>query len=107
MRFANSYGFFSVDAMPNQPSIAWCSDFTVHLKNRGKGLAHKLKAYQNDVLQVQGFTFALCTVKVSNVAQIRVLVKAGWSHKTTFNDARTGELIQLWSYAIDQSRCVY
>lgn len=107
MRFANSYGFFSIDAMPNQPSIAWCSDFTIHLKNRGKGLAHQLKAYQHDVLDVHGFTFAMCTVKASNEAQLKVLIKAGWNHKTTFHDARTGELVQLWSYAINQGQCVY
>lgn len=102
MRYANEIGFFSVDALPNQPSIAWCSDFTVHRINRGKGLAHKLKAYQNRVLFVQGFTFAMCTVKASNAAQIAVLTKANWSHKTSFTDVRTGEMIQLWSYALSQ-----
>ena len=104
MRFANSYGFFSIDAMPNQPSIAWCSDFTIHLKNRGKGLAHKLKSYQNDVLQVHGFTLAMCSVKESNSAQIRVLSKAGWTYVISFCDVRTGEPIQVWNYRINQGQ---
>lgn len=102
MRYSTLYGFFSIDPMPNQPSVAWCSDFTVFTLSRKQGMAHALKAYQNKVLSDEGFTLAMCSVKESNIAQIKVLTKADWNHKTSFQDVRTGEMIQLWVYGLDQ-----
>lgn len=98
------YGFYSVDPMPNQPSVAWCSDFTVYIHHRGKGFAHWLKREQNGVLKNCGFTLAMCSVKESNSAQIRVLQHAGWTYVISFNDVRTGEHVQIWNYRVDQDR---
>ena len=102
MRHAFHYGFFTVIAMPNQPSVAICSDFTVYKKHRGTGKAHTLKEMQTAVLERQGFTLAICTVKSSNLAQIKVLEKAEWVHRTSFYDVRSDDLIQFWTLNVKQ-----
>ena len=101
MRFSNIYGFFSITTMPNQPSVAWCSDFTVFKQYRGRGLSHQLKAFQNNTLKDQGYTLAMCSVKESNVAQIKVLIRSGWTYVISFTDVRTGEFVQIWNYRVN------
>lgn len=102
MRYAHKFGFFSIDAMPNQPSVAWCSDFTVFKEFRGCGNGYKLKLAQNKMLSDLGFTHAMCSVKESNTAQLKVLANARWFQTTSFKDVRTSERIQLWNFHIDQ-----
>lgn len=98
MRFATKEGFYSILPMPNQPCVAICYDFTIYPEFRGQRAAHKLKSHQMDQLKLLGFTSAICTTQSSNKAQIRVLMKAGWTILSNFKDQRTDERAIIWKY---------
>ena len=98
MRFATKEGFYSIIAMPNQPCIAICYDFTIYPQFRGQRAAHKLKAHQMENLKLLGYTSAICTTQSSNEAQIKVLMKSGWTILSNFKDQRTGERGIMWKW---------
>ena len=100
MRYATSEGYYSIDAMPNQPSIAICSDFTVLSEFRGRKAAHLLKAHQMDQLKLLHFTTAICTIQNSNEAQIKVVGLAGWRPISEFFDARTNSFARIWIWEV-------
>lgn len=102
-RHATPYGCYEIDSTPGQPQIAHCHSFFVRPEYRGNGLAHKLKAHQNSVLNRQGYDFATCTVAQGNTAQKRVLEQAGWGPLALFNNTRTGETTEVWGYEIQRN----
>jgi len=98
MRFATTEGFYSIEEMPNQPSMAICFDFTIYPQFRGQKAAHALKRHQIETLIRQGFTSAICTTQSSNIAQRKVLEKAGWKISSNFIDQRTDATAILWKW---------
>lgn len=50
----------------------------VPLKDCGKGLGTKAHAYRLGVAKYLGFKNLICTVRISNIAQIKILNKFGW-----------------------------
>lgn len=98
MRYACKYGFFEIDTMPNQPSLALCHSFVIHEKYRGKGYGYKLKQRQIDYLVACGFTAAICTVQSSNQAQLQILQKCGWKFIERIYDARTDSLVEVFMW---------
>lgn len=98
MRYATNEGFYSIIEMPNQPSIAICFDFTIYPQYRGQKSGHSLKRHQMETLVRQGFTSAICTTQSANLAQRRVLEKAGWKVLSPFIDQRTDSTALLWKW---------
>lgn len=100
MRHVTPYGFYTITPMPNQPSIALCTDFTVLPNHRGKGMAKLLKEDQKFELRRLHFTYAICTVQEDNEAQLKVLKATGWSCLSTFLDARTGNVVAMYGWNV-------
>lgn len=91
------FGHFSVMSMPNQPSVALCFGFEVHPEYRGQGFGHKLKGCQMETLASNGFRFAICTIKSNNMAQRKILTKAGWAPASNaFFSQATGKATEVW-----------
>lgn len=101
MRITKPYGFFSVDPMPNQPSVGLCYDFTIFPDFRAIGRASALKWDQLLYLKQTGFTLGLCTVQQTNLVQQRVLMKAGWRLIQMFPDIRTGNNVMMYSIDVN------
>ena len=101
MRYSTPAGYFSIESMPNQPSVALCFDFTVIPEYRGTKAAHRLKAYQMDLLREQHFSLAICTTKKENEAQNKVLRSAGWDYISEFQDLRTNSPTLLWHWKVE------
>jgi len=99
-RYCTAYGAYEIDSTPGQPQVAHCHSFFVRQEHRGQGLAHTLKKHQNTTLSVLGYDFATCTVAAGNAAQKRVLEAAGWSQLGRFDNARTGEITELWGCSL-------
>lgn len=93
MRYACKYGFFEIDSMPNQPSLALCHSFVVYEEYRGRGHGAELKQRQEDVLIDSGYTAAICTVQSSNTAQLKILNRFNWRQIDLFQDARNGQTV--------------
>lgn len=100
MRFATNSGAYEIDSVPSQPQVAHCHAFFVPRDLRGQGHAHALKTHQNTMLAALGYDFATCTVCSSNVAQKRVLTRAGWARLASFFSSKTGEEVELWGLAV-------
>jgi hypothetical protein len=96
MRFATPVGAYEIDSVPSQPQVAHCHAFFVQKGLRGRGLAHTLKTHQNVMLAALGYDYATCTVCASNVAQQRVLARAGWVRIASFTSSKTGEEVEIW-----------
>lgn len=99
-RYCTAYGAYEIDSTPGQPQVAHCHSFFVAQKLRGQGLAHHLKKHQHVTLASLGYDFATCTVSAGNHAQKRVLEAAGWSQLSRFDNARTGEMTELWGRSL-------
>lgn len=95
MRYACQFGFFEIDSMPNQPSMALCHSFVVYESYRGRGFGLKLKLRQKDFLVANGFTAAICTVQSSNEAQLKILQKCGWEFVSRIYDARANSIVEV------------
>mgnify|MGYP001442356670 CR=1 FL=1 len=100
MRFATPAGAYEIDSVPSQPQVAHCHAFFVPKDLRGQGHAHALKTHQNMMLAALGYDFATCTVCASNVAQQRVLARAGWVRLASFTSSKTGEEVELWGWMV-------
>ena len=100
MRYSLPNGFFSIDSMPNQPSVALCYDFTIIPEYRGTKASHQLKAYQMKLLHELHYTVAICTTQASNEAQNKVLQAAGWVITSEFYDIRTGHKVYIWNWHV-------
>lgn len=105
MRFATPVGAYEIDSVPSQPQVAHCHGFFVHNDRRGRGLAHDLKTHQNLMLSRLGYDFATCTVCASNVAQKKVLARAGWRSLASFVSSKTGEQVELWGVDVIEAHC--
>jgi hypothetical protein len=105
MKFAMQYGAFEIESMPGQPQVAICHSFFVPETLRGRGLAHALKQDQIRVLIDQHYDFAICTVAASNVRQISVLKRAGWSPIVTgFQNSRIGGHTLIFGFDVSAVR---
>jgi hypothetical protein len=100
MRFATPAGAYEIDSVPSQPQVAHCHAFFVPKDLRGQGHAHALKTHQNMMLAALGYDFATCTVCASNVAQQRVLARAGWVRLASFASSKTSEEVEIWGWAV-------
>ena len=100
MRFATHVGAYEIDSVPSQPQVAHCHAFFVPKGLRGRGLAHTLKTHQNVMLAALGYDYATCTVCASNVAQQRVLARAGWVRLASFASSKTSEEVEIWGWAV-------
>jgi GNAT superfamily N-acetyltransferase len=99
-RYAFEQGAFCIDELPNQPQIAHCHSFFVHLHLRGKGLAKALKAEQNRILREQGYNYAQCTTAGDNHAQHAVLEASGWRPVARFENSRSGGNTIIWGWQV-------
>jgi predicted acetyltransferase len=88
--------------MPNQPGVALCYGFEIHPEFRGKGYGHKLKESQMKTLSDMGVRFAICTIKTTNLAQRRILTKAGWVQASKpFISPGSGKATEVWQCHIN------
>ena len=99
-RYAQPFGAFHLDTLPNQPQVAHCHSFHVRADQRGKGLGHTLKRLQMQALADGQFDYATCTVDAGNAAQISVLTRSGWGLLAEFSNSRTGGKTQLWGWEV-------
>jgi hypothetical protein len=103
MRISTTDGFYTITPMPSQPNIAICSDFTVLPDCRSQGRGYKLKEHQCQQLKLMHFTMALCTVQSDNIGQTKILIKSGWDIISSFKDNRTGRLVNLWRFNLNEA----
>lgn len=97
MRFANEFGFCELNPFPGCGQIIVSNHAFIYPSARGKGLGTLNHEKRLQRMKDMGYDLALCTVRVGNVAQIRILKKMGWEKLIQFHNTETGHLVDLWA----------
>lgn len=83
---------FSISWLPGNPKIVIFHNVTVELNYRNKGLGDFFHRIRLAVAYEFGATTALCTVRVGNSVETRILEKNGWSFLLSVTDE-----VKLWA----------
>lgn len=95
-RFSHAAGAFEITSLPGQSQVAICHSFFVRHGQRGRGMAHVIKAKQRQTLKDFHYDYAICTVAASNLAQQAVLTQDGWHKLAEFKNHRSNEVTEIW-----------
>jgi len=99
-RYATEFGAYEIDSMPGQVQVALCHGFYINRFDRGRGLGHMQKLHQNEMLSQLGYNYAICTVAHDNLAQKKILDRAGWKQLSPFKNTRLGGSTELWGFEV-------
>lgn len=89
-------GFYELNPLPgsNQCVVSNHAWLAPHVRGQGWGeLAHKERL---DKAKELGYDYIVCTVVATNVGQLRILDKNGWTLLSSFTSRETGHLIRLF-----------
>jgi GNAT superfamily N-acetyltransferase len=101
MRFANELGAYEIDNLPGCSQVAVSNQAFVKVGFRGKGVGTKLHQERLKVIEDLGYDYALCTVDLSNTAQISILTKAEWLQIDSFVSSKTGHRVGIFGKHFD------
>lgn len=96
MRYGSDYGFFELNPFPGCNQIVISNHSWVHPKHRGQGLGHKEHQARLTEIERLGYDYILCTCKESNIAQIKILEKHGWTYLSKFKNRETENTVFLY-----------
>jgi len=96
MRFANQYGAGEVDNLPGCTQVAVNHSFFIYPKYRGKGIGSKNHEARLKRLAEMGYDYVICTVNTKNSAQVKILVKHGWSKLSMFTSSKTENSVAVY-----------
>lgn len=63
---------------------------------RGSGMAVEANHERCKAMVEMGYDYAVCTVDVSNTAQVKVLERNGWKFLSAFKSSKTGHVVSLY-----------
>lgn len=98
MRFSdNNGGSYQLTNFPGNSQIAVLNADFIAPDKRGKGLGKQLHEDKLNKAIELGYDMIVCTVITSNVAQVKILLKYGWTKLSRFNSKKTGNDITMFS----------
>ncbi len=100
MRYSNTFGFFELNPFPGCNQIAVSNHAFVHKALRGKGIGKTEHQKRLDLIKTLGYDYSMCTVKETNIPQIKILEGAGWKHLDTFLSTETENTIRIYGKVI-------
>jgi RimJ/RimL family protein N-acetyltransferase len=96
MRFKTDVGFFEVNSFPCCSQIAILNHSFIEKEYRGVGLGTELHKERLNLVTDLGYDYTMCTVKSTNIPQIKILQKAGWKQLDQFFNRETESLILIF-----------
>lgn len=60
-----------------------------------KGVGNLLHEFRKEISKCLGYTVLMCTDRVENTHQLKILDKNGWKHVHQFNNKRTGNDVNI------------
>jgi len=72
---------------------AWIAD-----EKQGQGLGTIMNNIRIGLASWFKYGRLICTERIDNIAQTRILMKNGWTKESTFTNPKTGHTISLWSH---------
>lgn len=101
MRFANAQGFYELNPFPGCNQIVISNHSLIKKEKRGQGLGTVEHRYRLLHIKELGYDYAICTVKSTNTAQIKILDRAGWTRLDTFNNKETENVVIIYGRVIE------
>jgi len=74
----------------------------VDVEYQNKGVGTILNQLRKDLARDAGFSVILCTDKVRNTAQRKLLTKNGWDDILQFTNDKTGNLVALSTCVLNE-----
>jgi RimJ/RimL family protein N-acetyltransferase len=97
MRYEDGHGgFFELNPFPGCNQLVVSNHSWIDPELRGAGLGTVIHGQRLEKMRILGYDYAICTVKSSNIAQIKILEKYLWKHLDTFMNRETGNRVELW-----------
>jgi GNAT superfamily N-acetyltransferase len=104
MRYVDGRGgFYELNPFPGCNQIVVSNHSWVAPEHRGKGLGTVIHKERLDVMKVLGYDYAICTVKLGNVAQINILNKNGWKCLDEFLNRETGNTVLVFGRRLQEN----
>lgn len=97
MRYSNSFGFWEINPFPGSNQICVFNHAFVYPQFRGKGYGKVLHGERLFQARELGYDLAMCTCKMDNVPQVKILSYFKWSPTTSFTSTETGNVITIWT----------
>lgn len=96
MRFANGVATYEIDSLPGCSQVAVSHAMFIAPEFRGQHRSYEEGARRIQQLEALEYDYALATVDLTNRAQIKQLIKNGWTCLNVFNSSRTGNAIGIY-----------
>ena len=89
-------GFYELNPFPGCNQIVVSNHSWIPPEKRGKGFGDKVHKDRLHMINLLGYDYAICTVKMDNIPQIRILEKNGWKLLDNFFNRETGNSVYIY-----------
>lgn len=96
--------YFKLVDMPGCCGVVVSTGSLIHPAYRCKGLGTLLNTMRIELANELGFGAIICTDKLVNLPQRRILDKNGWFEAAQFNNPNTGNDVSIHTYVLHPSR---
>lgn len=96
MRFNINGVIGEITSLPGCSQIAVSHSVFVPVKSRGTGLGKAAHSKRLKVIKDLGYDVAICTVDLSNIAQVKILQANGWKCAFMFNSSKTSNDVGIF-----------
>ena len=96
MRYGTEYGFYELNPFPGCNQIVVSNHSWIGHKHRGKGIGTHEHQSRLEEIQRLGYDYAICTCKLENAPQQRILEKHGWKLLDSFENRETENKVLIY-----------
>jgi len=96
MRFSDEVGTYELDSLPGCAQICVSHNAFVFPVMRGQKKAEDWHKRRLAEIKRLGYDRVICTVRINNLAQIKILERNGWSKMHEFTSSYSGNVVQLY-----------
>lgn len=87
---------YTLAPMPGCCGIVVSTGAWIHPFFQGKGLGDYFHKERVNLMKDLGYSCGMCTVTSENKTQIHILEKNNWKQVHSFENKRTGNIVQIW-----------
>lgn len=100
MRYADEFGFFELNPFPGCNQIVVSQHAFIYPNYRGKGLGQAQHFKRLKIARDLGYNFIICTVRIGNEAEMKILDNNGWKLFTTFYNRETENNVGIYGKSL-------
>lgn len=101
MRYSDQDGFWELNPFPGNNQIVVSNHAFIYKHKRGQGKGTEKNKLRLDQASILGYDYMLCTVISTNIPQIRILTKNGFTRLDEFDNKETGNHIYIYGKRLE------